>query len=73
MKHYAVLDRDSIVTNIIVATSLQVAESVTFSDCVLVPIGTTVHIGWSYVDGVFVNPNPPEIHEEEPPVEETPA
>ena len=62
MKNYAVLDRDSKVTNIIVASSLEVAESVTSSYCVLVPLGTTVDMGYSYADGAFSAPE-----------EETPA
>ena len=73
MKHYAVLDRESIVTNVIVASSLEVAESVTSSNCVLVTAGTFVDMGWSYVDGVFVNPNASETPTEETPTEETPA
>jgi hypothetical protein len=65
MKNYAVLDRNSLVTNIIVAASLEIAESVTSSDCVLVPNGTYVTIGCSYSDGVFTDPNAPEPYVEE--------
>lgn len=68
MKHYAVLDRDYKVTNVIVASSLEVAEQVTSSTCVLVEVGTFVDMGWVYTDGTFVNPNA-----EEAPTEETPA
>jgi len=64
MKNYAVLDTDSLVTNIIIASSLEIAESTTSSVCVLVPAGTETAIGWSYINETFVNPNPP--------VEETP-
>ena len=67
MKNYAVLDREFLITNIIVASSLEVAEFATSSSCVLVPIGTFVDIGWSYIDGVFVDPNAPETPEEETP------
>ena len=67
MKNYAVLDRNFVITNIIVASSLEVAESVTSSYCVLVPPQTYVNIGWSYIDGVFVDPNPTETPEEETP------
>jgi hypothetical protein len=67
MKKYAVLDSDSKVTNIIIASSLEVAESVTSSHCVLVPLGAFVNIGYSYVDGTFTAP----IVEET--IEETPA
>jgi hypothetical protein len=68
MKKYAVLDAESIVTNVVVASSLEIAESATSSICVLVTPETFVEIGWSYSDGVFVNPNV-----EEAPAEETPA
>ena len=57
MKNYAVLDRNFIITNIIVAPSLEIAELVTSSNCVLVSPQTYVEIGWSYVDGVFVDQN----------------
>jgi hypothetical protein len=67
MKKYAVLDNDSKVTNVIVASSLEVAENVTSSYCILIPLGTFVDIGYSYSDGVFSAPV------EEAPAEETPA
>jgi hypothetical protein len=67
MKTYAVLDGNNNVSNIIVASSLDVAESVTNSFCALVPLGTFVDMGYSYSDGVF---SPPA---QETPVEETPA
>ena len=67
MKKYAVLDNNSQVNNIIVASSLDIAEQVTSSYCVLIPIGTFVDIGYSYADGVFSAPA------QENPVEETPA
>ena len=68
MKNYAVLDKDSKVSNIIVASSLEVAESATSSYCVLIPLGTFVDMGYSYADGVFSAPAV-----EETPAEETPA
>lgn len=67
MKKYAVLDDNGKVINIIVASSLEVAESVTSSNCVFVPIGTYVDINHIYVDGAFTAPV------EETPTEETPA
>jgi hypothetical protein len=67
MKNYAVLDNNSLVSNVIVAASLEIAESATSCHCVLVPIGTFVSIGWSYTDGVFVDPNAPDTPEEETP------
>lgn len=67
MKNYAVLNNNSEVTNIIVAGSLDIAESATSSYCVLIPLGTFVDIGYSYADGAFSAPA------EETPAEETPA
>lgn len=63
MKKYAVLNNDSQVVNIIVAGSLDIAESVTSSYCVLIPLGTFVDIGYTYADSNFTAP----------PIEETPA
>ena len=62
MKTYAVLDNNSKVVNLIVAGSLEVAESVTSSYCVLVPLGTHVDMGYTYSEGAFSAP-----------AEETPA
>ena len=72
MKKYAVLNDNSEVSNIIVANSLEVAESVTSSNCALIPLGTFVDIGYLYVDGAFSAPVA-ETPEEETPEEETPA
>ena len=72
MKKYAVLDDNSKVSNIIVAGSLGIAESVTSSYCALIPLGTFVDIGYSYTDGVFSAPVV-ETPAEETPAEETPA
>jgi hypothetical protein len=63
MKNYAVLDKDSKVINIIIASSLDIAETVTSSYCILIPLGTFVDIGYTYADGTFTAPA----------VEETPA
>jgi len=67
MKTYAVLDDNSKVVNIIVAASLDIAEQVTSSFCALIPLGTSVDMGYSYADGAFSAPI------EEAPAEETPA
>jgi hypothetical protein len=67
MKKYAVLDDNSKVDNIIIASSLDIAESVTSSHCVLIPLGVFVDIGYSYADGAFSAPVV------ETPAEETPA
>jgi hypothetical protein len=62
MKKYAVLSDQGIVVNIIVAGTLELAESATSSYCVLIPLGTFVDLGYAYSDGVFSAP-----------AEETPA
>ena len=67
MAKYAVLDGYSIVNNIILADSLQLAEQLTSSTCVLIPLNDFVDIGYLYADGTFTNPNA------ETPTEETPA
>lgn len=67
MKQYAVLDNNSNVINIIVASSLEIAESVTSSYCALIPLGQFVDIGYLYSNGEFTLPT------EETPVEETPT
>lgn len=56
MKKYAVLDNDAKVVNIIVSSSLELAESVTSSYCALIPLGTFVDVGYVYSDGVFTAP-----------------
>ena len=65
MKTYAVLDNNSQVINVIIAPSLEVAESVTSHNCAFVALGKSAGIGYSYVDGEFIAP--------EPLAEETPA
>ena len=72
MKKYAVLDSNSQVVNIIVAASLDIAESVSSSFCALIPLGEFVDIGYTYAAGEFTAPVE-ETPVEETPVEETPA
>jgi len=63
MKTYAVLS-DSTVSNIIVAASLEIAESVTNSKCILVTEETKYpHIGLKYEDSVFEQPAQEEVTE----------
>jgi hypothetical protein len=56
MKKYAVLDSNGSVVNIIIAASLSIAEQVTSSYCILIPLGMTVDIGDVYSDEVFSKP-----------------
>jgi len=67
MKKYAVLNDQEIVDNIIVASSLKVAEDMTNSSCALIPLDVFVNLGYTYSNGTFSAPA------EEPPAEETPA
>ena len=73
MKKYAVLNENSIVDNIILAPSLEIAEGTTYSHCVLIPLNTFVDIGFLYADGEFSSLETPEIitpKEDEPPLVE---
>jgi len=64
MKKYAVLNEINEVVNIIVASSLEVAENVTASNCIFITDATgNAHIGLSYVDGLFEQPTTPEDEE----------
>jgi len=66
MKKYAVLDSSNIVSNLIVANSLEIAETVTGSNCVFVALEDgTCEIGKLYSGGVFIDP-PTEETEETP-------
>jgi hypothetical protein len=56
MKKYAVLNNESTVDNIIVASDLTTAEKVTNSYCALIPSEVFVDIGYTYVDGAFSAP-----------------
>jgi hypothetical protein len=57
MKTYAVLDSNNVVENIIVAASLEIAESATSQKCIYVTdlTGQPI-IGYPYSDGVFSGP-----------------
>ena len=72
MKKYAVLNDQEVVNNIIVASSLEVAESLTNSSCALIPLGVFVNLGYTYSNGTFSAPAE-EAPTEETPAEETPA
>jgi hypothetical protein len=56
MKTYAVLNSSSIVENLIVASSLEMAETVTGANCVHVALGLQANIGDIYSDGSFSTP-----------------
>ena len=54
MPNYAVI-QNNVVTNVIVAETLDIAELVTSSTCVDIT-DLRVGIGWGYVDGEFTAP-----------------
>ena len=56
MKRYAVLNQDSVVANIILAGTIAIAEETTGSDCVHIPVGTVVDIGYLYSNNTFSAP-----------------
>ena len=60
MKRYAVLDVNNVVSNIIIAKSLEIAEDVSYSTCIeITQSNSSVQIGSSYADGVFSEPETP--------------
>jgi glycerol-3-phosphate cytidylyltransferase-like family protein len=64
MKKYAVLNSNNIVDNVILASSLDVAETVTACTCVFVTAeDDTCNIGKLYSGGVFIDPPAEEIPE----------
>jgi hypothetical protein len=63
MKRYAVLDQDANVVNIILAATTSIAEQVTGSDCVHIPAGTNVNLGYVYSNGAFLIPEDQTIPE----------
>jgi len=54
MANYAVIE-NNVVTNVIVAETLEIAQTVTGLQCVNVT-NTGAGIGWSYVNNEFVAP-----------------
>lgn len=60
MANFAVLSGNE-VSNIIVADNLEIAEFVTGLKCVEYSSDEFVQIGYLYVDGVFVAPQPEEV------------
>lgn len=60
MRNFAVINGD-MVSNIIVADTLEIAELVTGSKCVEYTEENPAGIGWSYIDGAFVAPQAEEV------------
>jgi hypothetical protein len=60
MKTFAVLGTNGLVLNKIVAGSLDIAESVTSSHCVEIPLNTSVDLGDSWNGTTFVPQTRPE-------------
>lgn len=57
---------DGVVENCIVADSIEIAQEITGKLCVGYEQADSVSIGFTYNNGVFTNPNPPTLIEEEP-------
>jgi hypothetical protein len=68
MATFAVID-NGIVENCIVADSLEIAERVSGKTCIEYEDANIASPGFTYADGVFTNPNPPEEEIVEPYVE----
>lgn len=64
MATFAVIN-NGIVENCIVADSLDIAQEVTGLTCVEYTNENAISIGYLYDNGIFTNPNPPVISEEE--------
>lgn len=56
MLTFAELDANNIVTNILVADSLEIAESVTRATCIQYDDTNPAFIGWKYNGTTFVDP-----------------
>lgn len=57
MANFAVLSGTT-VTNVIVAKTKKAAELATNSECIEYSDLNPAGIGWNYVDGVWINPEP---------------
>ncbi len=64
MATFAVI-KDGLVENCIVADSLEDAQKVTGLVCVEYTSETPAGIGFTYADGIFIDPNAPTPAEEE--------
>jgi hypothetical protein len=60
MANFAVIN-EGLVENCIVADSNEIAEEITGKTCIEYNEEDVVGIGFTYSDGVFVNPNPPGV------------
>jgi hypothetical protein len=57
MARFAVLtDNLQTIGDIIIADTVEIAEAVTNVKCVAVPKDLNVGMGWTYVDGIFIEP-----------------
>lgn len=57
MLKYAVLNDDNLVTNIIVATSKEIAQEVTASKCIFIEDGVSCNINFQWDGTSFIDPN----------------
>lgn len=57
MKKYACVNHDGMVVDLILASSQELAETVSTHHCILLPIGSQVTIGTKYINGEFEIPS----------------
>jgi len=65
--NYAVLNSDSLVVNVVVFNGIDAWNPPEGCTCVEIPKDSGAGIGWSYVDGEFVSPEPPPLESGEDP------
>lgn len=65
--NYAVLNSDSLVVNVVVFNGIDAWNPPEGCTSVEIPEDSGAGIGWSYVDGEFVSPEPPPLDSDEDP------
>ena len=65
--NYAVLNSDGLVVNVAVFNGIDAWTLPEGCSCVEIPEDSGAGIGWSYVDGEFVSPEPPPLESGEDP------
>ena len=58
MKTFAVMN-ENVVENCITAETIEIAEAITGKTCIEYSSETIVSLGFTYADGIFIDPNAP--------------
>jgi hypothetical protein len=58
MPSFAIIDENGTVINTILVENKEVADSITGSNCIEIEENLIVNIGFLYLDGSFVDPEP---------------